>query len=72
MRPRRRCPGSPSTGAVAACPFRYARMRTGGIDSRHALPDNRIATMKINKWVLAAILFLFAAGMYAAVIVKMS
>jgi len=36
------------------------------------LPDNRIAAMKINKWVLAAILFLFAACMYAAVIVKLS
>ena len=40
--------------------------------SRSPWPAIRIAAMKISNWVLAAILFLVAAGMYAAVIVKMS
>jgi hypothetical protein len=52
---------------VPACP---------DVDSRHPKPPSIALKpdrpMKINKWVLAAILFLFAAGMYAAVIVKMS
>ena len=47
-------------------------MPRGGNRRTRPSPEQRTTAMKINKWVLAAVLFLFAAGMYAAVIFKMS
>jgi len=71
MRPRRRRPG-PCPAPAAACRPRLAWMPRGGDGRPRPSPEQRTAAMKINKWVLAAVLFLFAAGMYAAVIFKMS
>lgn len=72
MRPRWRCRESPAImdpamGRRAAC-----SAGSMPVDVQPLAPlKDRIAAMKINKWVLATILFLFAAGMYAGVILKM-
>ncbi len=72
MRPRRRQPGQSAWNHRCGALRRTRGGKRAAPDEALNLAKNWIAAMKVNKWVLAAILFLLSAGMYAGIIFKMS